>query len=247
MGPLQKEKKCEEVRSKCGTHKSKVILPSFLPSLCVLCFVFALFQSQQEAFIPTGSKESDKFGSFVGHWKSRGCPQMVPDPQDRQKFLKLLQALLPHPFSKSLCCKLKNCDLGVNVACSSGNCYNCMQNHRLLSHPWFERNTLANPKIVTWVTLLRHHTSSAVGSHNFQCYPSPTLKELLLEAKFFSVLPILPFWKNFCCKSKNSDLGDECCLFITHITYEGWMRVNPLIMPPSPHKAMEGQTKGFLI
>jgi hypothetical protein len=42
-------------------------------------------------------------------------------------------------------------------------------------------------------------------------------------------------------------LGDECCLFITHITYEGWMRVNPLIKPPSPHKAMEGRTKGFLI
>jgi hypothetical protein len=196
VGALQKEKKCEEVRSKCGTHRVEwSFLPSFL--VCVVFFFGALFQSQQEAFIATGSKESDKFGRFVGHWKSRGCPQMVPDSQDRQKFLKLLQVLLPLPFSKSLCCKLKNCDLGVNVACSSGNCYNCMQNHRLLTHPWFERRTLANPKIVTWVTLLRHHTSSAVGSHNFLCYPSPTLKELLLEAIIFSVLPISNFERTF--------------------------------------------------
>ncbi len=126
---------------------------------------------------------------------------MVPDPQDRQKFLKLLQqALLPLTLlARFFCCKLKNCVtwgwwmLLAHQAIATIVC----KNHRLLTHPWFERSTLANPKIVTWVTLLRHHTSSAVGSHNFQCYPSPTLKELLLEAKLFSVLPISHFERTF--------------------------------------------------
>jgi hypothetical protein len=102
VGALQKEKKCEEVRSKCGTHKSRVILPSFL--VCVVFFFGeALFQSQQEAFIP-------RVINLAVLWaieSPEAVPQMVPDPQDRQKFLKLLQSPPPSlPFSKSFCCKL---------------------------------------------------------------------------------------------------------------------------------------------
>jgi hypothetical protein len=57
------------------------------------------------------------------------------------------------------------------------------------------------------------------------------------------MLPNLPLWKNFCCKSKILTwvMNVACSSHISHMKGE-WGSTHSSC-PPSPHKAMEGQTK----